>query len=233
METAVDACIMAKFRNSGQTCVTANRIFVQDGIYDSFAQALSEKIKTLKVGLGTEDGVFIGPMTHERAVEKALKHIEDAKKHGASVILGGSAFQPDKGYFLQPTVLSNMSTEALTTHEEVFAPVVALYRFKTEEDGIKLANDTKVGLGSFIITESMPRMWRVAENIQAGMVGVNLGLLSAAENPFGGERVIQEMLLDTDVLLLGVKHSGYGREGGRQGIEEYLTVKSIFMNVAD
>lgn len=108
-----------------------------------------------------------------------------------------------------------MSTASLTTREEVFAPVVALYRFDTEEDALRLANDTNVGLGSFIMTENMPRMWRVAENIQAGMVGVNIGLLSACENPFGG-----------------VKESGYGREGGRQGIEEYLTVKSVFMNVA-
>lgn len=217
IETAVEACIMAKFRNSGQTCVTANRIFVQDGIYDQFATSLTERIKTLKVGLGTEKDVFIGPLTHDRAVQKAMDHIKDATAHGASIILGGQAYSPNdhKGYFIQPTVLTNMSTKSLTTREEVFAPVVALYRFSTEEQGLRLANDTRVGLGSFIMTESMPRMWRVAENIQAGMVGVNIGLLSAAENPFGG-----------------VKESGYGREGGRQGIEEYLQVKSLFMNVA-
>lgn len=234
IDTAVEACIMAKFRNSGQTCVTANRIFVQDGIYDRFIHALAEKIKTLKVGLGTDDGVFIGPMTHDRAVEKALAHIEDAKKHGASVVMGGSSFQPNdhKGYFLQPTILTNMSSEALTTREEVFAPVVALYRFKTEDEGVRLANDTKVGLGSFIMTENMPRMWRVAENIQAGMVGVNIGLLSAAENPFGGEFFRKSCFIGADNVVPGVKESGYGREGGRQGIEEYLTVKSIFLNVA-
>ncbi|WPG99911.1 Hypothetical protein R9X50_00273200 [Acrodontium crateriforme] len=217
IETAVEACIMAKFRNSGQTCVTANRIFVQDKIYDAFAEALTEKIKTLKVGDGREDGVFVGPMTHERAVEKAIGHINDAKSHGASVILGGEAFQPNnlKGYFLQPTVLTNMSEKALTTREEVFAPVVALYRFKTEEEVLEKTNAVDVGLGSFIITENMPRMWRVAEALEVGMVGVNIGLLSASENPFGG-----------------VKESGYGREGGRQGIDEYLQIKSIFMNVA-
>ncbi|CZT16869.1 uncharacterized protein RCC_02704 [Ramularia collo-cygni] len=186
MDTAVEACILAKFRNSGQTCVTANRIFVQEGIYDEFAKALTERVKTLQVGNGVKEGVFVGPLTHECAVEKALHHIEDAKSHGASVALWG-----------------------------VFAPVVALYRFETEEEVISRVNDCEVGLGSFIVTESMARMWRVAENLEVGMVGVNQGLLSACESPFGG-----------------VKESGYGREGGRQGIEEYLTVKSILINIA-
>jgi len=216
--TAVDAAILAKFRNSGQTCVTANRVFVQEGIYDNFVEALSEKIKTLRVGCGTEEGVFVGPLTHERAVEKAMNHINDAKKHGAQVILGGSPYSDGKlkGYFLEPTIISGMSAQAITTREETFAPVVALYKFKTEEEVIELANDCEVGLGSFIITTSTPRMWRVAEALEVGMVGVNLGLLSACESPFGG-----------------VKMSGYGREGGRQGIDEYLTVKSMLINVAD
>ena len=143
--------------------------------------------------------------------------VPDAQSHGASLVLGGKAFQPGKlnGYFLEPTILTNMAQESLTTREEVFAPVVALYRFKTEEEVIKTANDCDVGLGSFIVTENLARTWRVAEALEVGMAGVNIGLLSACENPFGG-----------------VKESGYGREGGRQGIEEYLTVKSIFMNVA-
>ncbi|KAL2853245.1 Aldehyde/histidinol dehydrogenase [Aspergillus pseudoustus] len=217
IETAVEACLLAKFRNSGQTCVTANRIFVQEGIYGKFAATLVEKIKTMKVGNGVDTGVAIGPLTHDRAVGKAISHINDAKANGASVLLGGSACQPDnlQGYFIQPTVLSGMSTKSLTTHEEVFAPVVALYPFKTEEEVVALANDCDVGLGSFIVTESMPRIWRVAEGLEVGMVGVNLGVLSACESPFGG-----------------VKESGYGREGGRHGIDEYLTTKSILMNVA-
>ncbi|KAJ0425570.1 Aldehyde/histidinol dehydrogenase [Aspergillus carlsbadensis] len=216
IETAVESCLLAKFRNSGQTCVTANRIFVQEGIYDKFAAALVDRIKTLKVGNGVDSGVVIGPLTHDRAVEKAITHINDAKANGASVLLGGSACQPDnlQGYFIQPTVLSGVSTESLTTREEVFAPVVALYPFKTEEEVIAQANDCDVGLGSFIVTESMPRIWRVAEGLEVGMVGVNLGILSACESPFGG-----------------VKESGYGREGGRHGIDEYLTTKSILMNV--
>lgn len=143
----------------------------------------------------------------------------DAKKYGGQVVLGGSPYKGDsdlKGYFFEPTIISGMSTEAITTREETFAPVVALYKFSSEEEVIDLANDCDVGLGSFIITESIPRMWRVAEALEVGMVGVNLGLLSACESPFGG-----------------VKQSGYGREGGRQGIEEYLTVKSMLINVAN
>jgi succinate-semialdehyde dehydrogenase/glutarate-semialdehyde dehydrogenase len=203
IETAVEACMMAKFRNSGQTCVTANRVFVQEGIYEQFSSALVEKIKSLKVGNGAEAGITIGPLTHDRAVEKALGHIDgmymslgsdmanwclDAKAKGASILLGGQSFQPDnlQGYFIQPTVISGMSTESLTTREEVFAPVLALYPFKTEEEVIKKANDCDVGLGSFIITESMARIWRVAESLEVGMVGVNLGMLSACESPFGG-----------------------------------------------
>ena len=146
-------------------------------------------------------------------------NIADAKKYGGQVVLGGKPYDNDgklKGYFFEPTVISGMSIEAITTREETFAPVVALYKFKTEEEVIDLANDCEVGLGSFIITESTPRMWRVAEALEVGMVGVNLGLLSACESPFGG-----------------VKQSGYGREGGRQGIEEYLAVKSMLINVAN
>ncbi|KAJ5192632.1 succinate-semialdehyde dehydrogenase [Penicillium cf. viridicatum] len=218
VETAVEACMMAKFRNSDQTCVTANRIFVQSGIYQEFMTALIAKIKTLKVGQGMDNDVLIGPLTHERAIDKALEHINDAKSHGASVELGGAAFQPDnlRGYFLQPTVLSGMFKETLTTREETFAPVVALYPFDTEEEVFSRANDCDVGLGSFIMTESTLRMWRVAESLEVGMVGVNLGILSACESPFGG-----------------VKQSGYGREGGREGIHEYLTLKSILINVAN
>ncbi|KAE8445568.1 hypothetical protein EG329_013332 [Mollisiaceae sp. DMI_Dod_QoI] len=215
ISTAVEACILAKLRNSGQTCVTANRILVQSKIYDEFAEALTKRIKELKVGNGTEEGVFIGPLTHERAVGKAMDHINDAKKHGGQVILGGAPMDGMGGYFLQPTIIKNMNSEMLTTREETFAPVVGLYRFETEEEAIDMANDCDVGLGGFIITESIPRSWRVTEALEVGMVGVNLGLLSACESPFGG-----------------VKESGYGREGGRQGIQEYLVVKSMLINVA-
>ncbi|RVX72004.1 hypothetical protein B0A52_04602 [Exophiala mesophila] len=216
LETAVEACINAKFRNSGQTCVTANRIFVQKGVYHEFADKLSKKIQALKIGPGTEEGVNVGPLTHDRAVEKALNHINDAKKHGGQIVLGGSSVPDLKGYFLQPTLIKNMNRQMLTTREETFAPVVGLYEFATEDEVLELANDCDVGLGSFIITESMARAWRVTEGLEVGMVGVNLGMLSASESPFGG-----------------VKHSGYGREGGTQGIEEYLHIKSMLINVAN
>ncbi|KAH7370222.1 succinate-semialdehyde dehydrogenase [Rhexocercosporidium sp. MPI-PUGE-AT-0058] len=215
IDTAVEACIVAKLRNSGQTCVTANRIMVQKGIYDQFADALAKRIRELKVGKGVDEGVVIGPLTHERAVEKAMNHINDAKKYGGQVILGGAPMEGTKGYFIQPTIIKNMSKEMLTTREETFAPVVGLYKFETEEEAIDLANDCDVGLGGFIITENIARSWRVAEALEVGMVGVNQGMLSAAENPFGG-----------------VKESGYGREGGAQGIQEYLAVKSMLINVS-
>ncbi|PYI32142.1 succinate-semialdehyde dehydrogenase [Aspergillus indologenus CBS 114.80] len=217
LEVAVDAFLLAKFRNAGQTCITANRVFVQEGIYDRFAAALVERVKSLRVGNGVVDGVTIGPLTHERAVEKAVGHINDATSKGASVLLGGASFQPDnlKGYFMQPTILSNVTPEAQVTREETFAPVVALFPFKTEEEVIERANDCDVGLGSYILTESISRMWRVAESLEVGMVGVNLGVLGACESPFGG-----------------VKESGYGREGSSHGINEYLSLKSILINVS-
>ncbi|KAK5401755.1 hypothetical protein LTR06_010862 [Exophiala xenobiotica] len=212
---AVEVCILAKFRNSGQTCVTANRIFVQSAIYDEFAAALTRRIKDLKVGPGTEEDVFIGPLTHDKAVDKAMRHIKSATDLGAKVILGGGPMPEKHGYFLQPTVLTNMNSTMLTTHEEVFAPVVPLYRFDTEEEVIEKANDCDVGLGGFVVTSDISRSWRVTEKLEVGMVGVNLGSLSACENPFGG-----------------VKESGFGREGGRHGIDEYMAVKSMFINVS-
>ncbi|KAH7153594.1 Aldehyde/histidinol dehydrogenase, partial [Dactylonectria macrodidyma] len=211
METAIEAFVMAKFRNSGQTCVTANRVFVQSGIYDQFTKALVDKVKTLKVGAGTEPGVFVGPLTHERAVEKAM----NAKKHGGQVVLGGAPLTDYKGYFIQPTVIKDMSQDMLMNREETFAPVVGLYKFETVDEVIEMANDCEVGLGSFVCTENTSRMFHVAEALEVGMVGINVGVLSACESPFGG-----------------VKESGYGREGGRHGIDEYLTVKSMLINVS-
>ncbi|KAH0836038.1 Glutarate-semialdehyde dehydrogenase DavD [Fonsecaea pedrosoi] len=213
---AVKACLLAKFRNAGQTCVTANRILVQAGIYEAFVSTLIEKVKALKVGHGMEEGVDIGALTHERAVEKAMRHIKSAVELGGQIALGGGPLESKSGYFIQPTVIKNMSHSSITWKEETFAPVLGVFKFETEEEGIALANDCDVGLGSFICTSSIARSWRVAEALQVGMVGVNLGLLSAAENPFGG-----------------VKESGYGKEGGRQGIDEYMHQKSIFIDVTE
>lgn len=218
METALDAAVLAKFRNSGQTCVTANRIFVQSGIYDEFAKQITERIKKMKVGAGTDDEVFVGPLTHDRAVEKAMNHIEDAKKHGGQVIYGGAPMEGmGKGYFMQPTVITGMSREMITTREETFAPVVGLYKFETEEEAIELANDCDVGLGSFVMTQDIARSWRVAEALEVGyvlylirnldhkpnatrrMVGINIGMLSAAESPFGGVKGSGKSSSSTDV----------------------------------
>ncbi|KAH8807136.1 succinate-semialdehyde dehydrogenase [Xylogone sp. PMI_703] len=215
VDVAVDAAIMAKFRNSGQTCVAANRIFVQSGIYAEFSKALVDKIRDFKVGHGTHEDVMVGPLTHENGALKVLTHIEEAKAKGRKVILGGSRVEGSKGYFITPTIITSMPRGTITSREEVFGPVIPLYKFGTEEEVIELANSVEVGLGSFIMTSSMPRQWRVAEALEVGLVGVNIGLLSAAENPFGG-----------------VKQSGFGKEGGREGIDEYLVTKSIFLNVA-
>ncbi|OAL33185.1 hypothetical protein AYO20_07502 [Fonsecaea nubica] len=208
VDVAVEAAVMAKFRNTGQTCVAANRIFVQDGIYDRFAKALSNTISTFKIGPGTQDGVFVGPLTHENNYDADLDYAE-AKNNGGKIILGGNRVEGTKGYYVQPTIIADMPRGTITERDEVFGPVIPLYRFHTEEEVIELANNVDVGLGAFVMTSSMPRQWRV------GVVGVNIGLLSAAENPFGG-----------------VKQSGFGREGGRQGIDEYLVLKSMFLNVA-
>ncbi|PYH91877.1 succinate-semialdehyde dehydrogenase [Aspergillus ellipticus CBS 707.79] len=214
IDHAVESLVMARFRNSGQTCVTANRVYVQKGIYDRFADAMLKRMQTLQVGPGTEEGVTIGPLTHERAVEKAIQHIEDAKRHGGKVLLGGAPLPDLKGYLIQPTLIRDMKAEMITTCEEVFAPVLGLYPFETEDEVIAMANDSDVGLGSFIMSENMSRCVRVAEALETGMVGINVGMLSACESPSGG-----------------VKESGYGREGGTQGIEDYLTVKSILLDV--
>ncbi|PYI01530.1 succinate-semialdehyde dehydrogenase [Aspergillus sclerotiicarbonarius CBS 121057] len=214
IDHAVEALVMAKFRNSGQTCVTANRVYVQKGIYDQFAEAMLKRMQSLQVGPGTQEGVTIGPLTHERAVDKAMQHIEDAKRHGGHVLIGGAPLPDLKGYFIQPTLIRDMKPEMMTTREEIFAPVLGLYPFETEEEVIGLANNSTVGLGSFIMSENMSRCVRVAEALEVGMVGINVGMLSACESPFGG-----------------VKGSGYGREGGTQGIEDYLAVKPILLDV--
>ncbi|PWY96104.1 succinate-semialdehyde dehydrogenase [Aspergillus sclerotioniger CBS 115572] len=214
IDHAVEALVMAKFRNSGQTCITANRVYVQKGIYNQFTEAMLKRMQTLQVGPGTQDGVTIGPLTHERAIDKAMQHIEDAKRHGGQVLMGGAPLPELTGYFMQPTLIRDMKPEMITTREEVFAPVLGLYPFETEDEVIGLANASNVGPGGFLMSENISRCVRVAEALEVGMVGINVGMLIACESPFGG-----------------VKESGYGREGGKQGIEDYLTVKSILLGV--
>ena len=210
LDSAVTGAITSKFRSSGQTCVCANRIYVQSGIYDKFVSAFVEKVKNFKLGGGFEEGVTHGPVIHQRALEKVEQHVKDAEGKGAKVVYGGQRL-PDLGKnFYAPTVLSGMTADMALANEETFGPVAGFFKFDTEEEVIKLANDSDVGLASYFYSENIHRVYRVAEQIETGMVGVNTGLISDPAAPFGG-----------------VKESGFGREGAREGIDEYLTTKMV------
>lgn len=209
IDAAVEGAMISKYRNNGQTCVCANRILVQDGVYDQFAAKLAEKVKALKVGRGTEAGVNIGPLIDENAVAKVQEHIQDAVSKGAKIVVGGKKHALG-GLFFEPTVLTGVNTSMKVTREETFGPVAPLFRFKTEEEGVAMANDTEFGLASYFYARDIGRIWRVGEGIESGMVGVNTGLISNEVAPFGG-----------------VKQSGIGREGSKYGIEEYLEVKYL------
>jgi succinate-semialdehyde dehydrogenase/glutarate-semialdehyde dehydrogenase len=199
----------SKYRNTGQTCVCANRILVQDGVYDAFAAKLKAAVEALKVGDGMEPGVTQGPLINAAAVEKVEEHIADAVKKGAKLVTGGKRHSRG-GNFFEPTILANVPHEAMIFTEETFGPVAPLFRFKTEEEAIKLANDTPFGLASYFYARDVGRIFRVAEALEYGMVGINEGLISTEVAPFGG-----------------VKESGLGREGSHYGIEEYLEVKYL------
>ena len=209
LDAAVDGAMASKYRNAGQTCVCANRILVQDSVYDAFAKKLSEKVAALTVGRGTDDGVTIGPLIDENAVAKVQEHIDDAVSKGAKVIVGGKAHKLG-GLFFEPTVLTGVDTSMKVTREETFGPVAPLFRFKTEEEGIAMANDTEFGLAAYFYARDLGRVWRVGEGIETGIVGVNTGIISNEVAPFGG-----------------VKQSGIGREGSHYGIDEYLEVKYL------
>ncbi|PWY95947.1 succinate-semialdehyde dehydrogenase [NADP+] [Aspergillus sclerotioniger CBS 115572] len=217
LEQAVGALMGLKWRHAGQACITANRVYVQRGVYDAFARMLKERTETLVVGHGMKEGVSMGPMTTERGVEKAEKQVEDARRLGADVILGGGRVVGEEGFFFQPTILTNMTSEMVVSREESFAPVAALYVFDTEEEAVRWANDTSMGLASYVFTKDADRLWRLFENLEAGMVGLNTGSMSAAEAPFGG-----------------VKESGYGKESGREvAVEEYLVTKTGTLTVQE
>jgi succinate-semialdehyde dehydrogenase/glutarate-semialdehyde dehydrogenase len=210
MDNAVTGAIASKFRSSGQTCVCANRIYVQSGIYDEFAKAFAAKVKQFKVGGGYSEGVTHGPLIHERAIEKVERHVKDAEKKGGKVIVGGQKI-PDLGpNFFQPTVITDMNVDMELATEETFGPVAGLFKFDTEAEVIKAANTADVGLAGYFFSKDLERVYRVAEALEVGMVGVNTGLISDIATPFGG-----------------VKYSGFGREGSKYGIEEYQTIKSI------
>lgn len=210
LNQAADALMALKWRHAGQACITANRCYVQSGIYDKFAELLKEKTSKLVVGHGAKKGTTMGPVTTSRSLDKALNQVEDAKKHGGQIVLGGGKVMGTTGYFFEPTIILGAKKEMLITEEETFAPVLALYSFDTEEEAVKAANNTSMGLASYFFTKNIDRTWRLLENLEAGMIGMNTGNSSAAESPFGG-----------------IKESGYGKESGKDvAVAEYLITKT-------
>jgi succinate-semialdehyde dehydrogenase/glutarate-semialdehyde dehydrogenase len=213
LDAAAEGAIASKYRNAGQTCVCANRLLVQDGVYDAFAAKLADRVAKLKVGNGLEPGVTTGPLIDAAAVAKVEEHVQDAVAKGAKVLLGGKRHALG-GLFFEPTILANVTTAMKVTREETFGPVAPLFRFKDEAEAIRMANDTEFGLASYFYARDMARVWRVSEGLEYGIVGINTGLISTAEAPFGG-----------------VKESGLGREGSKYGIEDYLEVKYLCMAI--
>jgi len=209
IEAAVRGAIASKYRNAGQTCVCANRVYVQEGIYDEFVAKFTEAVRGLKVGRGEESGVNVGPMISGSAIDKVEELLEDAKGKGASVVEGGARHSLG-GLFYQPTVVSNVTAEMAFAREEIFGPVAPIFRFSTEDEVIALANATEFGLASYFYARDLGRVFRVAEELEYGMVCVNDGILSTEIAPFGG-----------------VKESGIGREGSKYGIDEYIEIKYI------
>src|SRR5688572_5462042 len=211
IDAAVEGAIASKYRNAGQTCVCANRIYVQDSVYDAFAAKLAEKVKGFKVGAGTEPGVVIGPLIDADGLAKVEEHVADATAKGAKVLLGGKRHERG-GLFFQPTILTGVTQAMRVSREETFGPVAPLYRFKTDDEAIAMANDTEFGLAGYFYARDIGRVFRAAEQMEVGMVSVNSGILSTEIAPFGG-----------------VKQSGLGREGSKYGIEEYLEVKYLLI----
>jgi succinate-semialdehyde dehydrogenase/glutarate-semialdehyde dehydrogenase len=211
LDKAVAGAMASKYRNAGQTCVCANRIYVQEGVYDKFADKLAAEVKKMKVGAGTEEGVTTGPLINKAAVEKVEEHVADALKHGARIVLGGKRHGRG-GNFYEPTILANVTQEMMVAREETFGPVAPLFKFKTEADAIAMANDTPFGLAAYFYSRDVGRVWRVAEALECGIIGINEGIISNEVAPFGG-----------------YKQSGLGREGSHHGVEEYLEIKYMLM----
>ncbi|MBI6815978.1 NADP-dependent succinate-semialdehyde dehydrogenase [Pseudomonas syringae] len=211
LDKAVEGAMISKYRNNGQTCVCANRIYVQDAVYDAFAEKLKAAVGKLKIGNGLEEGVTTGPLIDDKAVAKVKEHIADAVSKGATVLTGGNSLE---GSFFEPTILVNVSKDAAVAREETFGPLAPLFRFKDEAEVIAMANDTEFGLASYFYAQNMSRVFRVAEALEYGMVGINTGLISNELAPFGG-----------------IKSSGLGREGSKYGIEDYLEIKYLCLSV--
>jgi succinate-semialdehyde dehydrogenase/glutarate-semialdehyde dehydrogenase len=213
LDAAVEGAIASKYRNAGQTCVCANRIYVQDGVYDAFAQKFTAAVEKLKVGNGVEQGVTQGPLINEAAVKKVEEHVADALSKGGRLLTGGQRHALGHSFF-QPTVIADVSNEMKVASEETFGPLAPLFRFKTDEEAVALANSTEFGLASYFYSRDIGRIWRVAEGLESGMVGVNTGLISNEIAPFGG-----------------VKQSGLGREGSKYGMDDYLVIKYICLGL--
>ena len=211
LDAAVEGAVASKYRNTGQTCVCTNRLLVQAGVYDSFAAKLATAVAAMKVGDGLKGEVQQGPLIDEASVQKVEEHIADAVAKGASIALGGKRHELG-GTFFQPTILCNVTPQMLVAREETFGPVAPLFKFETEAEAIRMANDTEFGLASYLYTRDIGRVWRVSEALEYGMVGINTGLVSTEVAPFGG-----------------VKESGIGREGSKYGIEEFVEVKYLCM----
>jgi succinate-semialdehyde dehydrogenase/glutarate-semialdehyde dehydrogenase len=216
LDAAVQGAIASKYRNSGQTCVCANRLLIQEGVYESFAEKLGRAVcQQLKVGNGLEPGVNQGPLIDLAAVEKVEAHIRDAVEKGARIVVGGER-HPLGGTFFQPTILADVNASMRLADEETFGPVAPLFRFQTETEAIRLANATEYGLAAYFYSRSLGRVWRVAEGLEYGMLGINTGIISTEIAPFGG-----------------MKESGIGREGSKYGIEEYLEIKYLCLGGID
>ncbi|MCX8231623.1 MAG: NADP-dependent succinate-semialdehyde dehydrogenase [Alphaproteobacteria bacterium] len=215
LDAAVEGAIASKYRNTGQTCVCANRLLVQEGVYDRFAEMLGEAVSKLRVGNGLEGETEQGPLIDMAAVEKVEEHVADALGKGARLIMGGARHSLG-GTFYQPTVLADVTPAMLVSKEETFGPLAPLYRFSTDEEALSMANDTEFGLASYFYSRDIGRVWRVSEGLEYGIVGINTGLISTEVAPFGG-----------------IKESGLGREGSKYGIEDYLEIKYLCVGGID
>lgn len=213
IDAAVTGAMMSKYRNSGQTCVCANRLFVQAGVYEAFSQKLAEQVRAIKVGNGLESGVTQGPLISKAAADNTEALVKDAKNKGATVLCGGQRVDADKNFF-NPTILTNVNNDMRIANEEIFAPIAPIFKFDTDEEAVALANRTEYGLAGYFYSRDIGRVWRIAEALEVGMVGVNTGMLTTELAPFGG-----------------VKESGMGREGSKYGIEEYVETKYICLDI--
>ena len=213
IDAAVIGAMTSKYRNSGQTCVCANRLFVQAGIYEEFTKKLAEQVRAIKIGNGLEEGVMQGPLISQSAADNAEALVADAKSKGATVLCGGQRVEAGRNFF-EPTILTDVNNDMRVADEEIFGPIAPIFKFETDEEGIALANRTEYGLAGYFYSRDIGRVWRVAEALEVGMVGVNTGMLTTELAPFGG-----------------VKESGLGREGSKYGIEEYVDTKYICLDI--